>query len=324
MVQNHPLFKPTPGSEFSLEAVVDTPTDGSPPTFRVHGALTHFAVVLLPPEALNLVELGFGSVSFDSLPGKKPDVAVELETIEFKGILEFVRKLQEYIPLDGFKDPPSLEIVAAPDPGINVGFTLGIPDIAIGVATLQNISLGAGFFLPFGDAPLNFHFAFCERQQPFILTVSLFGGGGFFGIDLGLDGVKMIEAALEFGASAAINLGVASGEATIMAGFYFQMVGADFQLTGYFRAYGSLSVLGIITISLEFYLGLTYATKGISPHGGTLWGQASLTVKIEILFFSISVGVSLEREFAGSDPKFREMLLPADWAEYADAFAAYP
>ncbi|HEV8578673.1 MAG TPA: hypothetical protein VGX68_06275 [Thermoanaerobaculia bacterium] len=324
MVQDHPLFRPTGSSEFTLEAVAETPIDGSPPTFRVAGSLTHFSVVLLPGPGLELVELTFESVSFTSVPDKKPDVAVQLGGIEFKGILEFVRRLQEYIPLDGFNDPPSLEIVQSPHPGINVGFSLGIPDIAIGIATLQNISLGAGFFLPFGDAPLNFHFAFCERQQPFILTVSLFGGGGFFGIDIGIDGVKMIEAALEFGASVALNLGVASGEASIMAGFYFQMVGKDFQLTGYFRAYGELSVLGIITVSLEFYLGLTYASKGISPHGGTLWGQASLKVKIEILFFSMSVSVSMEREFAGSDPKFRQMLTPADWEAYADAFAAYP
>lgn len=325
MVQDHPLFRPTGISEFKLEAVVDTPLDGSPPTFVVHGELTHFAVILLPGAGLQLVELSFESVSFDALPDKKPDVAVQLGGIGFKGILEFVNRLQEFIPLDGFNDPPTLEIVGAPDPGVKLGFTLGIPDISIGVMTLQNVSLGAGFFLPFGDAALNFHFAFCERQQPFILTVSLFGGGGFFGIDIGIDGVKMIEAALEFGASAAINLGVASGEATIMAGFYFQMVGKDFKLTGYFRAYGSLSVLGIISISLEFYLGLTYETKGMpSSHAGHLWGQASLTVKIEILFFSISVGVSMEREFAGSDPKFLDMVTPGDWEQYVDAFAGYP
>jgi hypothetical protein len=304
--------------------VVETPVDGTPPTFRVEGSLTHFSVILLPGPGLELVDLAFESVSFKAVPDKKPDVAVQLGGIEFKGILEFVRRLQEYIPLDGFNDPPSLEIVTSPHPGINVGFSLGIPDITIGVASLQNISLGAGFFLPFDDAPLNFHFAFCERQQPFILTVWLFGGGGFFGIDIGVDGVKMIEAALEFGASIALNLGVASGEASIMAGFYFQMVGKDFQLTGYFRAYGALSVLGIITVSLELYLGLSYATKGISPHGGHLWGQASVKVKIEILFFSMSVSVSIEREFAGSDPKFRQMLAPADWETYADAFAAYP
>jgi hypothetical protein len=323
MVQNHTLFRPTPSSSFTLEAVVDAPLDGTPPTFKVEGSLTCFSAVLLPLPDLDLVEIAFDSISFKALPDKKPDVAVQLKEIKFTGLLEFVNELQSYIPLDGFNDPPSLEIVAAPDPGANVGFTLAIPDIGVGVMTMQNISLSAGFFLPFGDAPLNFHFAFCERQQPFILTVSLFGGGGFFGIDLGLDGVKMLEASLEFGASAAINLGVASGEASMMAGFYFQMVGADFQLTGYFRAYGALSILGIITVSLEFYLGLTYATKAITPHGGTLWGQASLTVKIEILFFSISVSVSVEREFAGSDPKLREMLTPGDWGQYADAFAAY-
>ena len=39
---------------------------------------------------------------------------------------------------------------------------------------------------------------------------------------------------MEFGAAAAINLGVASGKASMMAGFYFQKAGADFALTGYF------------------------------------------------------------------------------------------
>lgn len=321
MVQDHTLFRPTANSQFRLVATVDAPSDGTPPSFRIEGALTNFSTVLLPtPEELKLVEIAFDSVSFLSVPAEKTDVAVQLQGITFTGILEFVNELQNNIPLDGFSAAPNLEVMAS---GVNAGFTFGIPTIGIGVMTIQNISLSAGVFLPFDDDPLNFHLAFCERQQPFILTVSLFGGGGFFGIDIGLDGVKMIEASLEFGASAAINLGVASGEATIMAGFYFQMVGSDFQLTGYFRAYGSLSVLGIITVSLEFYLGLAYATKAISPHGGTLWGQASLTVKIEILFFSKSVSVSMEREFAGSDPKFIEMLTPSDWEQYADAFAAY-
>jgi hypothetical protein len=328
MVQDHPLFRPTGSSQFTLEAIVDAPLDGTPPTFTAQGSLTAFSVLLLPtppmPEGLHLVDITFNSVSFTAEPNKQPDVSVDLGSIDFTGILEFVKKLQDNLPLDGFGASPNLELVSSPASGIDLGFTLAIPSIGIGVMTLQNISLSAGFFLPFGDAPLNFHFAFCERQQPFILTVSLFGGGGFFAIDIGLDGVKMIEAALEFGASAAINLGVASGEASMMAGFYFQMAGSDFQLTGYFRAYGSLSVLGIITVSLEFYLGLTYASKNMTPHGGTLWGQASLKVKIEILFFSVSVSVSMEREFAGSDPKFRELLGADDWSQYVDAFAPYP
>lgn len=109
----------------------------------------------------------------------------------------------------------------------------------------------------------------------------------------------------------------------MMAGFYFQKAGADFSLSGFFRANGNLSVLGIVSVSLEFYLGLTYASKGISPHGGTLWGQAKLTVEIEVLFFSTSVSISMEREFAGSDPYFRQLISPSAWVEYCEAFADY-
>jgi hypothetical protein len=316
------LFVPKSNTEFSLEAIAEVPLDGSPPTLTIEGKLTNFAVVLLPtPAELELVHVNFNSAKFTAEMGKKPDVDVQLGAIEFKGILEYVARLMEYLPLDGFSDPPSLSV--GPD-GINVGFSFGIPTIGLGIMTLQNISLAAGVYLPFVDKPLNFHFAFCERHQPFVLTVSLFGGGGFFSIDIGIAGVQMLEAALEFGASVALNLGVASGKASIMGGFYFQMAGADFSLTGYFRASGSLSVLGIISVSCEFYLGLTYASKGISPHGGTLWGQAKLTVKIKILFFSMSVSISMEREFAGSDPTFQQLVAPSDWALYCDAFADYP
>ena len=317
------LFVPKAGATFMLQATVEKVLDATtPPTMQIDGALTNFAVVLLP--GLTLVQLDFDAVTFKSQGGKKVDVAVQLAGVQFKGILEFVNELSNYLPLDGFNDPPALSIVPPPDPGLEVGFSLGIPTIGIGIMTIQNIALGASFYLPFGDKPMNFRFAFCEREQPFILTVSLFGGGGFFTINIGAAGVTSLEAALEFGASVALNLGVASGEASIMAGFYFQMAGADFALTGYFRAAGSLSVLGIITVSLEFYLGLTYASKGFVPHGGTLWGQAKLTVKIEILFFSTSVSVSMEREFAGSDPSFRQLVSTSAWAQYCDAFAEYP
>ncbi|HYC92514.1 MAG TPA: hypothetical protein VEO54_25125 [Thermoanaerobaculia bacterium] len=320
------LFQPLDGSVFQLEATVEKRIDvTTPPLFRTTGELTNFKVVLLPqPEALHLVEITFNSIKFVAEPGKKVDTSVELAGIAFTGILEFVQQLQRFIPMDGFSDPPSLELVPPPDAGVNVGFSLGIPTIGIGIMTLQNISLSAGFYLPFTSKPLNFRFAFCERHQPFTLTVSLFGGGGFFAIDIGLNGVKSIEAALEFGASIALNLGVASGSATIMAGFYFKMTQDGFSLTGYFRACGSLSVLGIITVTVEFYLGLTYASKGIVPHGGHLWGQCRVTVKISILFFSVSVGITLEREFAGSDPTFRQLMAPSDWTLYCDAFDDYP
>lgn len=58
---------------------------------------------------------------------------------------------------------------------------------------------------------------------------------------------------------------------------------------------GALSVLGLITISLTFYLALRYESKTNS-----VYGEARLTIEIEILLFSIPVELKVERRFAGS------------------------
>lgn len=325
------IFKPKSGSTFSIDTVLDTPLNGSPAQFTVDGALTNFAVTLLPTEdpadPRELVALNFDKVEFHAGSNKKLEFGIVFGGFEFLGPLRFVNKLMEIIPLDAFDDPPFLDIVLPPNdhPGVMAGFTLGIPTVGIGIFTLQNISFGAGFHLPFiGEAP-NLRLAFCERHQPFTLTVSLLGGGGFFAIDIGMAGVNMIEAALEFGAAVAINLGVASGALSIMGGVYYQKSGLGFALSAYVRANGSLSVLGIITVSVEFYIALSYASKGLS-HGGKLWGEATLSVKIKIAFFSKTVSIHMEREFAGSDPKFIDTFPPdkIDWKEYCNAFADYP
>ncbi|HVG43716.1 MAG TPA: hypothetical protein VM890_03270 [Longimicrobium sp.] len=319
-----PLFKPLDGATFSLLSELRQRTDGSGSSRTVRGRLANFSVTLLPVQDLQLVEIDFEHVDFTAVDGRKPDVTVRLGEIRFCGPLEFVNELQRYIPLGGFEDPPNLDVVLSPNPGLNVGFTLGIPTMGVGVMTMQNVSLSAGFFLPFMDAELNFRFAFCERHQPFILTVSGLGGGGFFGIDVGLHGVVRVEAALEFGASVALNLGVASGQVTVMGGFYFQMAGSAVQLTAYVRAAGAMSVLGIVTVCVEFYLGLTFQPKSGSGTLSRLWGEASLTVKVKILFFSKKVSVHLEREFAGSDPTFRTLVPLQAWADHCAAFADYP
>ncbi len=320
------MFVPKTGAKFFLSTELLTPLDGTPPNFSVHGEISSFAVKLLPDPKPSLVGLNFTSVSFTAGTNKKADFAVIFDGFEFLGPLRFVNDLLSVIPLDAFEDPPYLDLVLPPDPrpGVNVGFTLGIPTVGVGIFTLQNISFAAGFYLPFIGDPANLRLAFCERHQPFTLTVSLFGGGGFFAIDIGFAGVKQIEAALEFGAAVALNLGVAKGAASIMGGVYYQKSGEGFAISAYFRANGSLSVLGIITISVEFYLALNFESNKSAAHGGKLWGQASVTVKVKIAFFSKSVSISIEREFAGSDPTFLETVLLPDWQEYCNAFDDYP
>jgi hypothetical protein len=315
-------FQKNPDSQFFIKTILNTPLDGTSPHFEIQGGLKNFAVILLPKA--KLVALHFTSADFISRPNQKVDFGIIFNKFEFLGDLAFVNKLSEVIPMDGFDDPPFLDLMPPPDAGVQVGFTQGIPTVGIGIFTLQNISFGAKFFLPFIGKPANLRLNFCERHQPFILTVSLFGGGGFFAIDIGFEGVQQLEAALEFGAAIALNLGVASGAACVMGGVYYRSTGSAFELSAYFRAAGALSVLGIITVSVELYIALTFASKGSGAHGGMLWGQASITVKIKIAFFSMSVSVGIEREFAGSDPIFSETVSPANWLDYCESFADYP
>jgi hypothetical protein len=77
-------------------------------------------------------------------------------------------------------------------------------------------------------------------------------------------------------------------------------------------------VLGIVTVSIEFYLGLTYDFGS-----GKAWGEARVTVEIEVLLFSGSVTVRMRRQFKGStgDPPFGELMPQPRWAAYAEAFA---
>jgi len=195
-----------------------------------------------------------------------------------------------------FGGGPSLDITPA---GITVGYTLPIPGIGVGVFSLENIKLSASLGLPFNGDPVTVRFAFCERQDPFTLSVYGFAGGGFLGITLSAKEIVLFEGALEFGGNVSFDLVVASGGVHIMAGIYFRdgpnaKTGKrDFLLEGYLRAGGSLSVLGLITISVEFYLGLSY-------EAGVVAGTASLTVDVDLTLFHKSVTLTVHKEFGGS------------------------
>jgi hypothetical protein len=280
----------------------------------VDGRLEKFQIVLPPGKPL--IAAAFDHVKFHAGTNEKVDVSVKFDDLVFKNELSFVDDIRRYIPLDGFVDPPYLDVNAS---GVSAGFTLGIPTIGVGIFVLQDLSLSAGFHLPFIGGAASLRFALCERDHPFLVTVSLFGGGGFFALDLDTKQVTNLEVSLEFGAAIAINLGVAEGKASITGGFYFQKSGAGEQFTAFFRAAGALSILGIITVSVEIYIGLTFQSK--VPNGGSLVGTASVKVKIKIAFFSVSVSVSMHKELAGSDPTFAQLVEPKHWEEYCGAFA---
>ena len=286
------------------------------------------------PSSLAFMTLSFDHLTFTMMAGQKPNIDVGFHDITFQGPVSFLNGLKDIIPLSGFSDPPGVTVDAS---GIHGDFTVALPSLGIGVFSLENLSVGADFSIPFIGQPMTVGFHFSERQNPFHLTVSLLGGGGYFLMDLSLKGVQLIEAALEFGAEASLDLVVASGSVLIMAGIYFRYDASaqpkpGVQLTGYVRIAGSMSVIGLITASVELRLDLGYKD-------GNAFGEATLTIEVSIMFFSASVDIHAEKSFSSgnADPTFLEVMCPTAvpggsltacsatgsyWDTYCKAFAA--
>lgn len=271
---------------------------------------------------LDVLILHFERVQFRSRAGEKPEIDVKFIDFKFKGPLSFVETLRNLIPLDGFSDPPAVKVTPE---GITAGFSMGLPSLAIGVFSLENLSLGAGFTIPFVGPPMSTWFHFCERENPSRLTVMMFGGGFFFGVTVNADGLQIAEGAIEFGAAISVNLGVASGSVSAMAGLYFKIEASVVTLAGYFRLRGEVEALGIVSVSIELYLVMCYESGS-----GKCVGTATISVEIEVALFSTTISITCTKKFAGSgaDPTLAEMFDVApdatsqDWNDYCAAFAA--
>ncbi len=322
-LRSDPLNVFIPRAGAVLELNVEARVKGSGETVSVlTGSLKSFAISLG-----GVIMIKFKELTFSVPSGGKPDVTVKIAEpgVTFDGALRFISAIQSKLGLENFGDPPSLDVTAD---GITAGYGIRVPSVAIGAFALQNLAISAGMNLPFTGQPLRANFDISERHDPFLVSVSLFTGGGFLGLMIGPDGVQQLEVSLEFGGSFSLNLGVASGGVYVMAGIYFKYgwddkllpaPGNAAVLSGYFRAGGALEVLCLITVSVEFYLAFTYETGA-----NKVWGEASMTVKVEVLFFSKSVSLTVRREIAGGsrDIPFQDMMGVQDWNDYWQAFAA--
>lgn len=302
-------------SSLELKVEITRTLDGKPPTSSATGTLTNFRL-----ELFDIVDLRIASITFSSKNGAKSTVKLELassQPITFDGPLSFVQTLANILPpgLFGGRGPS----VKAAKTQLEVSYTLALPPLTCGVFSLQHIAITAGLDLPYIDGKPAVEFGFASRKKPFLLTVEIFGGGGFIHLIVGAGGVQMVEGALEFGGNYAFDVGVASGGVHAMAGIYFQLKGSSSDLTGFIDIGGEVSVLGIVSISLDVNLSLSWQH---SSTGNVIQGRATLTVSVHVLFFSASVELSVERSFSagGSDPDVGQLMSAEQWSDYARAF----
>lgn len=310
-----PLLQVDDASSLTIEALVRVPL-GNPDDVqsRTSGDLRNVTIHIF--DATHpFVSIDIRRIGFTQKGTAKPSVVVDIGDVRFGKALDFVRKLASFM---SSRDKPWW--IDASAKGVEAGFALEIPSVGVGIFALSNISMRGLLEVPFTGDPVRFCFSFASRDDPFRVSVGIFGGGGFFGLCLRADGFESLEASFEFGLTASIDLGVASGSASMMGGIYYKVDGNGYAaLEGYFRISGRLSILGIVSVSIELYLALSYLSKG-----NKVAGEAAVKVRISIGFFSLSKTVSAQRTFSedASDPPFGEQMTVDDWSEYSSAFAA--
>lgn len=317
-LQSSGPFEKNDATTLDLNATTTIPkADATAAVAVVVGELRNFTVKLLPGATFLAVHVD--RLRFQSATGKKTDVDVEIGSVEFDGALRFINDLRDYLSFDsgGF----SIEVQPT---HVQAGFELPIPSIPLGVFSLQNITFMAGLTIPFTGKPMRFRFGFNTVDNPFLVSVMIFGGGGSFELAIGTDGVESFQASLEFGIVAALDFGVASGSVSVTAGIYLA-IGVEnpptnpdgaCELTGFLKIKGEVEVLGIISLGIFMKASFTYV-----PAIEKAVVKATIIVEIDILLFSGEVEIDYEKRFGGNDPTFGQSVLAQQWDDYTSAFA---
>ena len=309
--------------------------------WKAEGALTNLRIDFFGRKAFAYVILE--RIGFSAGSGRASDMQVEIGDVVFGDALAFLSTMSRFLSF-GSGNGPILDIDAD---SITTGFSLAVPEIGLGAVTLSGLATRVAINLPFGRDPVRFELGFSSPSDPFAVTVMGIGGGGWFGLDVGLDGVEYLNIGALIKAALELDLGVAAGGVSCSFGLQYEVSGVggdtEMSLTAFLCIKGRVEVLGIVTIGIELCIGFTFPI----PEPGErfkLIGQATCTVKVKVCGIKKSVRITVRRTVTGgvraaapsarnarsaigsaadaiTPITFADVMTQTDWSEWCGAFA---
>ncbi len=293
-----PVFILQPDASFEVtaqaQAALNSQLNGVSASFDIDAKLTNFSIVLIGEQPF--ITLYIDSLTFTSKNGSKPDCRLKLNRVGFGAAMQFVEDLAQALdPSQG----PFIELAAD---SIRAGFRFAIESMTVGAFNLMQLAIEVAVALPFDGTPVRCEFNLSDQQQPFLLSCGIYGGGGFLQLQLGLDGVQLLQGAFEFGVCAAISIGPLQGDGFVVAGIYFRITGNDSEVCGFVHAHGHMDIFGIISMDVDLYVAICYLKPSVQ-------GIATFSVSVSIAFFSETFSMQAQYSFGGSDSSTSQKLL---------------
>jgi hypothetical protein len=288
-----PVFIVNDDATFTIQASAQAGLDleASGPEVKaavdISAQLTNFTIQLIGDDPFIMLDVD--SLAFSSHDGSKPDVRLKLAGVRFGEAMSFVEDLAKAL------DPTEGPFIELGDSSILAGFRFAIASLTVGAFNLMQLAIEVAVSLSFDGSPVRCQFNLSDQQQPFLLSCGIFGGGGFLQLQLGLDGVQLLQGALEFGVCASISIGPLQGSGFVVAGIYFRIASNDSEVCGFVHAHGHMDIFGIISLDVDLYVAICYDNN---PNRVT--GTATFTVSVSIAFFSESFTLHAQYTFAGS------------------------
>jgi hypothetical protein len=226
--------------------------------FTLDGEVRNFRINIL-----NFMELPIASIHFraDTQNGFRMDPPEFCTPNMDKGPLVFIKQLMALLGGDsGFFMMPLPR-------GVRAGFYFGVPIIQAGGMTIQNFGIEAALMLPFEDRSAEVSFAVASREAPMLISVGIWGGGGFFEMVMAMDRVISISASFEFGLVGAFELPAITGQGRVTVGLYYRQAAGGTILEGFFYAGGSATVLSIVSICADLTVRVREENGGATGEG---------------------------------------------------------
>ena len=293
-------------------------------------------VALSMPPAASAVTLFFNKVRIVIPPDGSVDVDVDLDRWQLEELLAWLQPLLDLLEAVG--GGVSVDIT---DNALDVALGYTPPAISLGVLSVRNFEIYAGFILPLDGSPIAISAGVGRPDRP--VDISLVGFDGSFYMLFGIGGAPTVLQLVSISAEANVQLfgiDVVVAKAAIdlgISGFFTSNNGAV-SFGGAISLEGVLDVLGVISVSAGVVGSLTYFAdpKNLVAAGRITYSVDTILTKPKE--GSTSLGeITYSLGAAGGDANtaralafaasptggasFADRFTPADWLEYTGAFA---